>query len=112
MTAIKPPQGVVGAGLDLFRQLHNGLDFTAAEAQIVTELCRTVSLCELLARELDAQGPVVDGQRGPRPNPLLAEIRQQRLTAARLIASLNIPAHPDAADQPAARGVRGVYRVK
>ena len=110
--AIKPPEGVTGAGLDLFRELHQTLNFTVAEAQIVVELCRTVSLCELLAKELDVLGPVVDGQRGIKVNPIAAEIRQQRLTAARLIASLNIPAHPDAAvERPSARGVRGVYRL-
>ncbi|MBU3751372.1 MAG: hypothetical protein FGM52_13175 [Mycobacterium sp.] len=106
------PAGITGAGLTLYRELHAALTFTMTEHQIAVELCRTVSLCELLDAELRALGPVTEGQRGIRMNPIAAELRQQRLTAARLTASLNIPAHPEAVERPRQRGgVRGVYRA-
>ena len=80
------------------------------EEQIATQLCPTVSLCEVLARELDVLGPVLDGQRGLKVNPIFAEFRQQRLAAARLAKSLDIPALDD---RPSRRGgVRGVSGVK
>lgn len=103
------PHGVTGPGLELWRQLHESLEFTPHEHQLVTELCRSVALADLLAREVDVLGPVVDGQRGVKVNPLLAELRQQRLVIARLVASLNIP-EPDGVAVPRRRGAaRGVY---
>ena len=107
------PAGVRGAGLDLWNRLHAALDFTMTEQQIAVELCRTVSLCELLAAELEAAGPLTAGQRGIRVNPIAAELRQQRLVAARLTASLNIPTQPDTGQHSGRRGgVRGVYGLR
>ena len=106
----KTPAAITGVGLDLWHELHAALQFTVTEERIAVELCRTISLCEVLARELDVLGPVLDGQRGLKVNPIVAEIRQQRLAAARLAKSLDIPALDD---RPNRRGgVRGVYGVK
>ena len=61
--------------------------------------CREpVTLCEQLAKRLDAEGPVIDGQRGPKINPLLAELRHQRTVAAALTKALGIPPRPPGAD--------------
>lgn len=110
---ITAPEGITGAGLDLWNQLHSALDFTMTEHQITVELCRTVTLCELLDKELAVTGPVIDGQRGLKMNPIAAELRQQRLTAARLVASLDIPPlDPESARPRQRNGVRGVYRVQ
>lgn len=108
------PALITGAGLNLWRELHAALDFTVTERQIAVELCRTVALCEVLAGELDVLGPVAAGQRGIRVNPIAAELRQQRLVAARLVASLNIPPAPDSVEHLGRRprGVRGVYALK
>lgn len=67
------------------------------------------TLAELARRSPSVLGPVVGSDRGPRANPLMAELRQQRLVAARLVASSNIP-DPDHPERPRVRGgVRGVY---
>ena len=42
-------------------------------------------------------------------DPAVAELRQQRLALARLLATLGVPGL-DEDELPAARGVRGVYR--
>ena len=106
------PAGITGAGLALWDQLTEALELTMTERQVAVELCRTVSLCEQLDGELRALGPVVDGQRGIKVNPIAAELRQQRLVVARLVASLNIP-DPDDVDRPSRRGaVRGVYALR
>lgn len=106
------PHGITGPGLELWRDLHDVLEFDCHERALVTELCRSVTLADMLAREVDVLGVVVDGQRGPKANPLVAELRQQRLVIARLVASLGIP-EPDGAARPNRRGAaRGVYRLK
>ena len=112
MTKNTVPDGITGAGLELWKQLHAALQFTMTEHQITVELCRTVALCELLDKELSIAGPVVEGQRGLRMNPIAAELRQQRLTAARLTASLNIPPLDEAVRPRQRGGLRGVYRVQ
>lgn len=112
MTKTTAPEGITGAGLELWKQLHTALEFTMTEHQITVELCRTVTLCELLDKELAVTGPVVEGQRGLRMNPIAAQLRQQRLTAARLTASLNIPPADEAVRPRQRGGLRGVYRVQ
>lgn len=103
------PHGIAGPGRELWDELNSALEFHAAEQALVVELCRSVTLADLLSRELEALGLVVDGQRGPRVSPLVAELRNQRLTIARLVASLRIP-DPEVGQRPRRRGaVRGVY---
>ena len=104
------PDLLDGAGLALWRRLADELEFDAHDEQIAIELCRTVSLCEALHRRLLDEGLVVEGQRGAKLNPLAAELRQQRLVAARLTASLAIPAAEDDEKPSKRRGAaRGVY---
>ena len=114
MSSMRAPGMLDGAGLRLWRKLTASVEFDGPHAiQVLTELCRTVSLCEVLEGQLRVEGPIVDGQRGPKVNPIMAELRQQRITAARLTAALAIPTPPDddpADDKPAPRGgARGVY---
>lgn len=105
-----PPNDLSGAGLALWLELLGNLDFQPHERQLVVELCRTVMLADMLTGEIDVLGPVVDGMHGPKVNPLVAEIRQQRLVIARLTVALNIP-EPDESQRPVRRGgPRGVYR--
>ena len=47
--------------------------------------------------------------RGSRLHPDIAEIRQQQLALARLLATLGVPGLAED-DLPTTRGVRGVYR--
>ena len=47
--------------------------------------------------------------RGSRLHPGIAEIRQQQLALARLLATLGVPGLAED-DPPTTRGVRGVYR--
>lgn len=103
------PADLTGAGLALWNELHADLEFQPHERQLVVELCRTVTVCEMLSKELAVLGPVIEGQRGWRVSPILAELRQQRLVVARLVHTIGIP-EPDGIDRPRHRGsVRGVY---
>ncbi len=85
------------------------LEFESHERQIAVELCRSVALCDLLRRELEILGPVVAGQHGPKVNPLIADLRQQRLVVARLTAALNIPARDGQGAPRRPNAPRGVY---
>jgi hypothetical protein len=89
------PELLDGAGLLLWRRLHDELEFDAHDEVLAVELCRTVSLCESLHRRLLDEGLVIEGQRGAKVNPLAAELRQQRIVVARLTASLGSPAEED-----------------
>ena len=97
-TATAPLQvitsGGVGTGLALWQELNRELGFEPHDRALAVELCRTVELCEQLAQRIDDEGAVIAGQRRPKINPLLAEIRQQRAVAARLTAALRIPPRP------------------
>jgi hypothetical protein len=57
---------------------------------------------------LDEEGLVSGGK----THPALAEIRQQRITLARMLVALRIPAGEES-DRPAGqrRGIRGVYQL-
>ena len=61
------------------------------ERSILLETCRTLDACADLQAVLDAGG-VFDEAYGGRPNPVLAELRQQRVAAARLLAAMRLPA--------------------
>ncbi|MGY4648409.1 terminase [Mycobacterium sp. URHB0021] len=104
---LQDPDMLDGSGLTLWRELTAEFSPEPHERATLLELCRTVSLCEVLQRRLDTDGTVVDGQRGPKMHPAIAEIRQQRIVVARLTASLGIRSEDD---EPKPRGaVRGVY---
>lgn len=103
------PDLLEGAGLALWRKLIDECEFDPHEEVLAVELCRTVTLCEALHQRLLDDGLVVEGQRGAKVNPLAAELRQQRIIVARLVASLAIPAL-DGDEPPKPRGAaRGSY---
>ena len=63
-----------------------------AEGELLHELCRTTDELDTLAAAMADQAPVVAGSQGqPRPNPLLAEIRQHRRVAEALVVGLALP---------------------
>ncbi|WP_188726238.1 hypothetical protein [Pseudoclavibacter endophyticus] len=61
-----------------------------------------------LRKQVDSDGTMIDSSQGVRLHPGIAEIRQQQLALARLLATLGVPALAED-DLPASRGVRGVY---
>jgi hypothetical protein len=84
-------------------------DLDEHETTILLHACRTADLCDQLEALL-ADGLMASTSQGPRVHPAAAELRQQRVTLARLIAALRIPA--DTSDgRTQSRPVRGVYGV-
>jgi hypothetical protein len=96
------PKDLELVGRRLWRQLQQNLEFDPAETLLLTEMCRTADTIERL----------VTAQRGrPLSQPVLAELRAQRITYARLLACLRMPDPADGAARPQHRtGTRQPYR--
>ncbi len=86
------------------------------ELVLLREAVRTVDVLDDLTARVAAEGAVVDSPQGTKAHPALVEARQQRITLARLLAALRLPAGEESeqgSDRGGQRrvGVRGVYGV-
>ncbi|MHA6512007.1 hypothetical protein [Tessaracoccus sp. Z1128] len=108
----KPPAAPAGlgpAGRKLWRSITDDFEGAEHETAILEEACRTRDLVATLRDQIETDGLMLPSSQGMRLHPAVAEVRQQRLTLARLLATLSVPALDE--DQlPPARGVRGVYQ--
>jgi hypothetical protein len=100
------PKGLGPRGRHFWRTVHAAYELEAHETELLVEAARTLDLVERLQATLDAANATgADGK----PNAVLVELRQQRLTLARLLAALRIP-DADSGERPQRRQIRGVYR--
>ncbi len=109
MTTPKTPPGLDAPGRKLWQAVAAEFEMSEHEAAMLEEACRTRDLLGRLRAELDASPVMLESSQGMRLHPAVAELRQQRLALARLLATLGVPGL-DEDELPAARGVRGVYR--
>lgn len=80
-------------------------ELSQAEQQLLLQAARTADLLDALQAELDVHG-LTDAE--GRLSPVVVELRQQRITLTRLIASLRLPDDDDV--RPQRRGAaRGAY---
>lgn len=100
-----PPVALGTAGRAIWDSALDRFDVTEEERAVLLSTCQTADLVATLQADVDAVGPIVDG----RPNPLLAELRQQRIVLTRLVASLRIPDEDDAPRPQRRGGARGSY---
>lgn len=110
-TAPKPPAGLQRSGRALWRAVLADFDLEEHERQLLHETCRTRDLCDRLQSVLDADGPMSESSQGIRVHPAAVELRQQRITLARLLAALNVPSgevEPGVGQRRAPRGVYGI----
>ena len=115
MTETKPPaigskpqtpRGLNAAGRKLWVAATTEFDWADHELAILEEGCRTRDRIVQLDKTVADDGLMLTSSQGNRVHPAVAEARQQRLTLARLLVSLGIPALDDL---PPSRGVRGFY---
>jgi hypothetical protein len=107
------PEGLGSAGTGLWtRTVGEFTDLAVHEEALLLQLCRTADALEELQQVLDRDGVLNTATQGVRVHPALPELRQQRITFAKLIAALKLPA---AEDTPGAagqhHGPRGVYGI-
>ena len=106
----KPPTGLKKSGRALWRAVLADFELAEHELQLLGTACRTADLCDLLQATLDAEGPMAESSQGVRVHPAAVELRQQRITLARLLAALDVPTGDE--DAPPVRPPRGVYAVR
>jgi len=107
----KPPAGLRKSGLALWSAISGALDLDERDQALLVEAARAKDRLDALDRLLRRTGLALpDG----RPNPLLAEARQQQVGLARLIVALQLPRDlsQPALGKPQRRGVRGAYRPR
>jgi hypothetical protein len=101
------------AGRRLWRTTTAAYDLAEHERAVLLAACRTVDTLE----RLEAAVAAVDLADWRRARGLLVEVRQQRITLARLIAALRVPdaeddAEPEKRPRLQHRQLRGVYGVQ
>lgn len=108
MAKTKAPAGLGPAGRKLWQAITGEFELAEHELAQLEEAARTRDLLGRLRDELDASPVMLESSQGMRLHPAVAELRQQRLTLARLLATLGVPGLEEDS-LPASRGVRGVY---
>jgi hypothetical protein len=108
----KPPKGTGNGGRKLWRAVLSKYQLEQHEVALLREAVRTVDDLDALAEVVAAEGVTL----GSRVHPALVEARQLRISLARLVGALRLPAG-DEDDQAAGRrpqrrgGARGVYSL-
>jgi phage terminase small subunit len=109
VTAPETPVGLQWSGRKLWQAVTTDWELSEHETGLLLQACRTVDLLDGLQARLDADGPIIDSPQGLKAHPAAAELRQQRITLARLIAALGLPTGDDT-NKPR-RAARGVYQA-
>ena len=107
-SGVQTPRGLTAAGRKLWDSAVSEFEWSQHELAMLEEACRTRDRIVQLDKQVSDDGIMLDSSQGKRIHPGVAEARQQRLTLARLLATLGIPPLSDDT-LPPSRGVRGVY---
>lgn len=113
----KPPTGTKTAGRRLWKAILGEYVLEEQELTLLRQAVRVADLCDDLQALLDAEGLMVDTPQGIKTHPAAVELRQQRITLARLIVALRVPlgeqgAAPAAGQRTQRRGIRGPYGIR
>lgn len=111
----KTPSGLKAGGRKLWRSITSDYELGEHELSILLEASRTVDALDALEKIVRDDGVTNVSPQGVRAHPALVEARQQRVTLAKLVASLRIPIEEDqgAARTPQQRvGVRAVSSIR
>lgn len=111
----KAPSGLGASGRALWRAVLDDYELGAHELALLKSACATADAIDRLQTALDNDGVMSESSQGIRVHPALPELRQQRLTFARLLTALRVPTGEEAAGtaEPRGqrRGIRGVYSI-
>lgn len=113
MTARRSPEGLRSSGRALWRAITADYVLAPHELTLLLQAARTTDLLDDLEAEIRERGALVESPQGRKASPAAVEARQQRLTLARLLVALRIPADGSTADgRTQARPIRGVYGTR
>ena len=107
-----PPAGLQKSGRALWRAVLGEYELDEHERTILREACRTADSLDALQALLDAEGLMSESSQGTRVHPALVEVRQQRVTFARLLTALRIPTGETTGRTQSRGGPRGVYGIR
>jgi len=111
----KTPAGLKTAGRKLWRSVTDEYELGEHELSILLEASRTVDALDALEKIIRTDGVTNVSPQGVRAHPALVEARQQRVTLAKLVASLRIPLEDteEAGRTPQQRvGIRAVASIR
>jgi hypothetical protein len=108
MNVPRAPAGAKTAGRALWRAVLTGYELDEHELALLRQACRSADTCDDLQAIVDREGPMVAG----RAHPALVELRQQKITLARLIVALRVPLGDEDQGRTQYRGPRGVYAIR
>lgn len=95
-TRPRAPRVLGERGRELWRELHETLEYDAHESAVVLEACRTVDAIDSLSAIIASAGYMAAGSTGQAVvHPAVAELRQQQASFSRLLTSLNLSAALD-----------------
>ena len=104
----RAPRGFSTQGRKLWDAVTGDYELESHELLLLEQACRTGDLVAELQRRIDADGAVLPTGKN---HPAVAEIRQQRITLARLLVALRVPTGDEDAARPQRRGLRGVQQL-
>lgn len=107
-TTNKAPRGLNPTGRKLWVDVTDKFELQSHELLLLEQAARIADLVADLQARIDTDGPVLATGRN---HPAVAEIRQQRITLARLLVALRVPTGDQEDDRPQRRGLRGVQRM-
>ena len=105
-----PPEGLRASGRRLWSDVLTEFELSEHETAVLREACRTADSLDDLQARVDDDGVMSQSSQGVRVHPALVELRQQRITLARLFAALHLPVGDE--DDAKVRAPRGVYGIK
>jgi len=89
------PSGLKAGGKKLWKAVTEDFELGEHELSVLLEACRTVDALDALEKIVRSEGVTHSSPQGVRAHPALVEARQQRVTLAKLVASLRIPLDDD-----------------
>ena len=87
----KTPTTLKAGGKRLWEAITGDFELGQHELSVLLEACRTVDALGALEKIVRDEGVTHQSPQGVRAHPALVEARQQRVTLAKLVASLRIP---------------------
>ena len=110
--AIDPPEGLKASGRALWSAVLGDFELDQHEQTVLREACRTADLLDGLQALLEDEGLTSESSQGSRVHPAAVELRQQRVTFARLLTALRIPAGDEEGRTQGRGAPRGVYGLR
>ena len=85
------PPGIGARGSAFWISSQTDMEFDARETDLLTEVCRTLDMIDLLSESIESDGVMLTGSQNQRVvNGAVAELRQQQAAYARLVTQLNL----------------------